>query len=208
MEPNWAADHLQVIRTLMERSALYRRALAPIMIVAGGMGLAAAIGTCFIKIEQPRNFSAFWLGVALVGAAASFLLVRRQALKEAEPFWSVPTRRVSRALLPAFLVGLVGGLVFLLNETLPPSANWFLAVFWTVMYGCALHAAGFFMQRGIRLFGWGFIVGGSIAFIAGFARPDWQTAEAAHYVMGVFFGALHLAYGVYLYFTERSREVS
>ena len=31
MEPNWAAEHLQVIRTLMERSALYRRALAPIM---------------------------------------------------------------------------------------------------------------------------------------------------------------------------------
>jgi len=42
MESNWAAEHLQVIRTLMERSALYRRALAPIMIFNGVVGLAAA----------------------------------------------------------------------------------------------------------------------------------------------------------------------
>ena len=206
MEPNWAADHLQVIRTLMERSALYRRALAPIMMVAGGTGLAAAIGTCFIKVEAPRSFSAFWLGVSLFASIASFLLVRRQALKEAEPFWSLPTRRVMRALLPAFLLGLGGGIVFLADETLPPSANWFLAVFWTAIYGCALHAAGFFMQRGIRLFGWAFVVGGLAAFLAGFVRPQWQSAEAAHYVMGFFFGLLHLAYGIYLYFTEKSRK--
>jgi hypothetical protein len=206
MEPNWATDHLQVIRTLMERSALYRRALAPIMIVAGGIGLLAAVATCFVKIERPFNFSAFWLGVSLLASAASFLLVRRQALKEAEPFWSLPTRRVSRALLPAFLLGLLAGIVFLINQTLPPPANWFLAVFWTAIYGCALHAAGFFMQRGIRLFGWAFVGGGCAAFIAGFVRPEWQSAEAAHYVMGFFFGVLHLAYGIYLYFTEKRRE--
>ena len=42
MEANWATDHLQVIRTLMERSALYRRALAPIMLTCGVIGIAAA----------------------------------------------------------------------------------------------------------------------------------------------------------------------
>ena len=35
METNWAAEQLQTIRTLMERSAVYRRALAPIMLFAG-----------------------------------------------------------------------------------------------------------------------------------------------------------------------------
>ena len=39
MESNWAAEHLQTIRTLMERSAIYRRALAPIMLFAGLTGL-------------------------------------------------------------------------------------------------------------------------------------------------------------------------
>jgi hypothetical protein len=101
---------------------------------------------------------------------------------------------------------LVAGVVFLINQTLPPSANWFLAVFWTAIYGCALHAAGFFMQRGIRLFGWAFVIGGCAAFVAGFVRPAWQSAEAAHYLMGMFFGVLHSAYGIYLYFTEKRRE--
>ncbi len=48
METNWAAEQLQTIRTLMERSAVYRRALAPIMLFVGFVGvLAAAIG-CFV----------------------------------------------------------------------------------------------------------------------------------------------------------------
>jgi hypothetical protein len=42
--------------------------------------------------------------------------------------------------------------------------------------------------------------------VSGFVRPEWQSAEAAHYVMGFFFGVLHLAYGIYLYFTEKRRE--
>ena len=208
MEANWAADHLQVIRTLMERSALYRRALAPIMLACGVIGIAAATATCFVRIDQPRLFAAFWLGVSVLGLLASFLLVRRQALKEAEPFWSSPTRRVSSALLPAFVVGLAGGVAFTAQRDWPPGAAWFLAVLWIAIYGCALHAAGFFMQRGIRLFAWAFILGGSVAFIAAVVRPALQTAEAAHYLMGIFFGVLHFTYGVYLYFTEKSRNAA
>ena len=43
METKWAVDNLQTIRTLMERSALYRRALAPIMILAGTIGIAGGL---------------------------------------------------------------------------------------------------------------------------------------------------------------------
>jgi hypothetical protein len=40
-----------------------------------------------------------------------------------------------------------------------------------------------------------------------FGIPDWVgRLEYAHGIMGVFFGALHLAYGVYLYFTEQRRN--
>ena len=35
MEQHVAAEHLEIIRTLMERSALYRRTLAPIMLSVG-----------------------------------------------------------------------------------------------------------------------------------------------------------------------------
>jgi hypothetical protein len=206
METNWASDHLQTIRTLMERSALYRRTLAPIMIVIGSIGLAAGVIPCFVPLQSDRTFSFFWVGVSLVALIAALLLARRQALKEAEPFWSPPTRRVVQALLPAFLIGFVAAAACAFISG--ASTAWLLAVTWIVAYGCALHAAGFFMQRGIKLFGWVFILSGSALLLAGVMWPQTGTIEIAHYLMGVFFGVLHLGYGTYLYFTERKRAAA
>jgi hypothetical protein len=209
METNWATEHLQTIRTLMERSALYRRALAPVMIVTGSIGLLAAVVPCVLRIEGNANFSSFWMAISLVAMIAAFVLVRRQALKEAEPFWSSPTRRVTQALLPAFIVGLAAGVLFVVSSQALPEASWLLAIIWIIAYGCALHSAGFFMQRGIRLFGWIFIGGGCIFLFTAIFCPAFQkTSEAAHYLMGIFFGALHLAYGIYLYFTEQRKNVA
>src|SRR5207249_1433024 len=113
MESNWAAEHLQVIRTLMERSALYRRALAPIMSFNGVLGTAAALLGCGWRIDAPRPFILYWAGVAILAMAGSFFLVRRQALKESEPFWSPPTRRITQAMLPPLVAGLIIGAVVL-----------------------------------------------------------------------------------------------
>ncbi len=201
MDTDWASDHLHTIRTLMERSALYRRALAPIMIVVGSIGLAAAVAAWRLGIESNRAFALFWLSVSLAALCISFLLVRRQALRDAEPFWSLPTRRVTEALMPAFLVGFSAGGWHLLREQ-PPTA-WWLALVWIVAYGCALHAAGFFMQRGIKLFGWAFILFGCVVLVLSSSWPRLQTSSAAHGLMGLCFGGLHLGYGVYLYFTEK-----
>ena len=187
----------------MERTALYRRALAPIMIVAGIIGISAATGACFIDAGSNREFSVLWLAASVVASIAAFLLVRRQALKDREPVWSPPTRRVTQALLPAFLLGLLAGISCLaLGNVLPPLA-WALPVVWTITYGFGLHAAGFFMERGIKIFGWIFVMGGALAALVLLVQPSWQTAETGHYVMGGFFGVLQLLYGIYLYFTEK-----
>ena len=61
METNWAEENLKTIRTLMERSAIYRRALAPIMIFAGVVGVIAAVAGLLIA---SRFGSGFWLLVA------------------------------------------------------------------------------------------------------------------------------------------------
>src|SRR5712664_1350842 len=166
MESNWAAEHLQVIRTLMERSAVYRRALGPIMIFNGAVGTAAAVTGWCLKIETPRHFILYWAAVGLLAVAGSFLLVRRQALKESEAFWSPPTRRVTQAFVPPLTAGLiVGAIVWLHADSAPQNLGnvigllW-LPLSWIVLYGCAFHAAGFFMPRGMRLFGWGMILGG------------------------------------------------
>src|SRR5438876_1505561 len=148
MDSNWAAEHLQVIRTLMERSALYRRALAPIMIFTGVVGIAGGCLGWALKIESSQGFIAFWAGAGIVALAGSFLLVRRQALRESEPFWSPPTRRVTQALLPGLVAGFIAGAVVF---AISPSAQqdpgsqvrvlgllW-LPLCWVVLYGCAVH---------------------------------------------------------------------
>jgi hypothetical protein len=206
MESNWAAEHLQVIRTLMERSALYRRALAPIMILNGALGLAAAVLGYGLRLDAPRPFILLWTGVAVAAITGSFLLVRRQALKDAEPFWSPPTRRVTQALLPPLVAGFIMTVGAFLHEFPIPglgsqSIELWLPLSWVVLYGCALHAAGFFMPRGMKLFGWAFILGGCPLLAADLAGAA-HAPGSAYAIMGFFFGGLHLAYGAYLYFTE------
>ncbi len=202
-DPNWAAEHLQTIRTLMERSALYRRARAPVMIFTGALGLAGGVVGRALRLEAPQAFTGFWAGVGILALGGAFLLVRRQALKESEAFWSPPTRRVAQGMLPPLLIGSVSGLLALACPAWDFLPVWALPGFWMLLYGCALNAAGFFMPRGIKLLGWIFVACGC-AFMAsrcgggGPLRP-----EADHVWMGAAFGGLHLAYGIYLYFTEK-----
>jgi hypothetical protein len=204
MDTNWATEHLQVIRTLMERTALYRRALAPIMLLAGATGLAGSASALFLaRVESNRAFACLWLGVAAITLVLSYLIARRQALKDDEPFWSPPTRRVTRALVPGFLAGGAAGALALLAEDKLPDAAWLLAPAWVTAYGCALHAAGFFMERGIKLFGLALVALGALALVTFGVVPSLQTARAAHVLMGLVFGAGHLGYGAYLHLTEK-----
>jgi hypothetical protein len=218
METHWAAEHLQVIRTLMERSALYRRALAPVMLLAGSVGLLGAVAGCHIPIATPRAFAAYWMGLAAVTVALAYLLVRRQALKEAEPFWSPPTRRVTQAFLPAIAAGFLITVAVCASMGRPRllesmtfyasglAAFVWLPALWLVLYGCAFHAAGFFLPRGMKLFGYLMLLGGCGLFWIAFRQPP--GFRAGHVVMGTFFGGLHLAYGLYLYFTEKHRTTA
>jgi hypothetical protein len=212
MQSDWAAENLQAIRTLMERAAVYRRALAPIMFLTGTVGLVAAGVGALMGIDSPQGFVGYWLLVSVVPLTGSFLLVRRQALQAAEPFWSPPARRVGQALLPPLTSGFVISLVLLthLEGSEPAIAQvvglvW-LPLGWVILYGAALHAAGFFMPRGVKLFGWMFIAGGCGLFALGI--PDLPRSTFAYGVMGFFFGVLHLAYGFYLALTAKSKNAA
>jgi hypothetical protein len=210
MNPNWAEENLQTIRTLMERSAVYRRALAPIMIFAGTTGILGGLAGWLCRIESNRGFVWLWLGIAIFTLAGALLLVRRQSLKDAEPFWSPPTRRVGQALLPAFFVGLmIAAFVIVFTGNPDPGNNGFqclLVMWWSWCYGCAIHAAGFFMPRGVRWLGWIFILIGSILSVVvntTVFQVDLLQPVSSHLLMGGVFGGLHLAYGIHLHFTEQ-----
>lgn len=205
MEANWAAEHLQVIRTLMERSTIYRRALAPVMLTMGILGLAAGLAGWWMGIESYRAFGGFWLGVGGIGLVVAYGLVRRQAIKDKEPFWSPPTRRVTQALLPPLLAGLATVLAMMLPRWQDPAHVWWFPPFWMILYGCAIHAAGFFMPRGIKLFGWLFIVAGCLFMTILSFQSEALPLRQAHWILGGFCGGMHLAYGAYLYLTEKAK---
>jgi hypothetical protein len=215
MESNWAAEHLQVIRTLMERSAVYRRALAPIMTYIGVIGtIAAIVGLNWWRTIYPPGFILFWACVAAIAMCGSFFLVRRQAIKAGEPFWSPPTRRVTQATLPPLALGLFLGIAAFVSygsslTYVPLETPVWLPISWVALYGCAFHAAGFFMPRGMRIFGWAFVIAGctiaALCLFTGVSKSI-PAGTFANGLMGLFFGLLHLAYGVYLYFTEKRRD--
>lgn len=216
VQADWANEHLQTIRTLMERSAIYRRALAPVMLLTGAVGIAACVAGILLPIDTPRGFVGYWLSISVFPLIGSFLLMRREAIRDKEPLWSPPTRRVVTAVVPAFVAGFAVSLTVLFrvpagNGNMLEGLNRSLAMAWVplgwvILYGCAAHAAGFFMPRGIKLFGWLFIGGGGALFALGI--PDPATPVAGHLLMGTFFGVLHAVYGVYLYFTEKERNAA
>ncbi len=213
MESNWAAEHLQTIRTLMERSALYRRALAPIFTFVGTVGIVAAVAGWWFKIGYAVAFPIYWMAVCLVAMGGAFMLVRRQALKSAEKFWSPPTRRIAQAILPALFIGLVLGVVVVAeSKTLNLDTGrslilcYCLVLLWTLLYGLALHSAGFFTPRGVRIFGWGFVISGIALLLLMCWGPFADLGLSPHWAMGVLFGISHLACGIYLYFTEQRKN--
>ena len=142
MDATQAARNLEVIRTLMERSAIYRRALAPIMLFAGIVGgIVCAAGIVF-HLVSTQTFCGLWLGTAALVVAGAFFIARKQAKRDGEDFWSPPTRRVAQALLPPFLAGTIVGLVRAFFAGEDPTE---LILLWCLFYGCALHSAGSFM---------------------------------------------------------------
>ena len=192
MQPNWAEDNLQTIRTLMERSAIYRRALAPIMLLAGALGILAAAAGLILHLNSTVAFGGLWLTTAALTVAGAFRIARQQALKDNEPFWSPPTRRVTQALLPPLMAGFCLGAWPVVFPGAWHGLNLCSTLVWVLFYGCALHSAGFFMPRGVKFFGWSFMAldcGFFFIMLAGILPEDFN----AHWLMGFFFGALHLA---------------
>ena len=206
MDDPRAAEHLLVIRTLMERAALYRRALAPVSLAAGTLGFAAGALGWFADLDGARSFGILWMVVAIAVLAVSLGIMRRQALHAAEPFWSPPARRVAQAMLPPLLAGLLAGLLVIVPAWRDPLHAWWLPGIWMVLFGCAAHAAGFFLHRGIKLLGWIFGALGAALLLYVNARlhaAGLPSLRLAHAVMGVTFGGLHLLYAASLASTER-----
>lgn len=210
MQPNWAEENLQVIRTLMERAGLYRRALAPVMLTVGLLGLGGGFVGEALRFESVPSFFGLWFTVALVAVGLALMIVRRQALRSAEKFWTPPTRKICLAMTPALTAGFLIAAIPFIDTGGPASARGY-AVAWPLLYGCALHSAGQFISRGVRLLGWAFVLCSvGIGYLAmssemhsGLRGEAGSRLFRPHFLMGFMFGGFHLLAAIYLYFTEK-----
>jgi hypothetical protein len=83
-----------------------------------------------------------------------------------------------------------------------------LPLLWTILYGCAVHSAGFFISRGMRIFGFIIVVCGCSALLVSAKYSNNDLFHFAYAVMGFVFGILHLACGAYLYLTEKGKNAA
>jgi hypothetical protein len=206
MNSDQAHDTLITIRTLMERSSIYRRTLAPIMIFVGTLGIAGAVLGIVMRLERVNAFAALWLGIAITAVSGAFLIARYQAMRDKEEFWSAPTRRVSRALLLPLVCGAFFSLLILFRGA--EHMRWLFVYPNIFFYGCAMHAAGFFMPPITRKLAWTFCaLGAATLVILPMIAPKLDS-QVDHAVMGFFFGVLHFAYGLYLILTNRQPKAA
>jgi hypothetical protein len=164
-----------------------------------------------LGLDTVTGFVGFWLATAVVASGMSLGIVRRQALGDREVFWSPPTRRVAEALLPPLMVGLGTGLAVLLGGGAFQGLAWWLPAIWMVLYGCAIHAAGFFVPRGMKRLGWIFIgTGCGLPLLIGVGPVVGKIPplSVAHLIMAATFGGFHLAYGIYLSLTEKRKSAA
>jgi hypothetical protein len=115
--------------------------------------------------------------------------------------------------LPPLLIGaflnVVGSCQFRGQHYL--EAAFAYVIIWLWLYGCAAHGAAFFMTRGMKVFGWIFIcVACLLVSISLYVRPQagFDVSLSPFLLMGVTFGGLHLAYGIYLYITEKGKNAA
>jgi hypothetical protein len=201
MEQDAAASNLQFIRALMERSAVYQRALAPIMLYVGSVGTLASLAGVALGIEGVRQFCAWWLATAAVALSGAFLIAHRQAQGDHEPFWSPPALRATQAIAPPLAAGLLLSVTLVVYA--PGHPLWLFVLANALFYGCAAHAAGFFVARATRVFGWLIIALAGAALLSVPAAQGTPDFRVNHALMGGLFGLLHLCFAVYLYATER-----
>ena len=100
---------------------------------------------------------------------------------------------------------LAAGLGLAMNYSNIGSDSVRLTAFWLILYGGALHAAGFLCRGGSSCWAGCMCLLGFIMFFSRRLTPS-INENAVHWLMGLSFGIINLTYGVYLKLTLDSME--
>ena len=202
-----AIEHLRVIRSLLEKSQVYRAVSAPAALCGGLLALAASYAALHAHKFSTHLFLVQWLVILGITSALNFFLLHREAIGRSQPFFSEGMRMALRAFLPPMLVGGVLGVCLI----------WFsddvnlASLVWILCYGLALLSTSHFSPRSLVRLGWAFLIVGSVLTIeyfaqVGFASPISSTTPASLF-LGSTFGLLHVAYAVAVFVRKPATQI-
>lgn len=190
MNPQQAAQTLEVIRTLMERTCQYRLLTAAAGLAAGSMAGAGALLFFVLDAENPYHFGAIW-GLVFAGSllATSVGTVVR-AWQQGERIWSRPARAVVLALAPSLFAAVALSVFFFAR-----GQHLWLPGIWMLCYGQGALATSAYAPTSINWLGVVSLVAGALTLWLG---PTWAIL-----MMGLIFGLGHIGLGVALLIDER-----
>ena len=198
-----AEENLRTIRSLMERSTIYRAISAPTALAGGLFSIVAYTLFHYVFDDLLTPFGQWFLGIWLVTLVltlvANTLFIWRGAKLRSEPFISPGMKMALISLLPSMLcAGFLTSV--LLYQSLFIDA-FLLPPIWMICYGLGLLSTSHFAPRSITFLGWVFLFSGFGAFFylqycCQYRGEDTfsNLASASNFTMGATFGFYHLIY--------------
>ena len=178
-----AAENLRFIRQAMERGVTFTSIPG---IGGAAMGVVALVASGFAW-RQPSGdrWLLTWLIAAAVAAAIGLVAMQRTATRIGAPLTGANGRRFALGMAAPFIAGaaITYELWAVRNFTV-------MAPSWLLLYGAGVLTGGIFSVPAVRAIGVCFMALG----IAAIATP----AEWGNVWLGVGFGGLHVAFGIYI----------
>ncbi len=192
MDARQAAQNLELIRTLMERTTQYQLLTARAGLAAGCLAGAGAIAFAApgFDARNPWQFGAVWAIVFAGSLAITCMGTVSRSRERGERVWSRPARAVLLALAPALFAALVLSVFFFAG-----GHHLWLPGIWMLCYGQGALATAAYAPTPIRSLGWSALALGAFTLWLG---PEWAAL-----MMGLVFGLGHIGLGVALLVAER-----
>ncbi|MDP6207231.1 MAG: hypothetical protein QGG01_02920, partial [Roseibacillus sp.] len=143
-EREQAADHLKVIRSLMERTTVYRTISWPTALFGGSLAVLLAVllflrekaaileGTVGEKGISEGSWVTCWMVALILTTFFNVMLVSQKSKREGRPFFSPGLKMALRAFVPPMLAGGVLGIALTLKADAAAAAG---ASVWVTCYG-------------------------------------------------------------------------
>jgi hypothetical protein len=196
MDARQAAQTLEVIRTLMERTCQYQLLTAKASLVAGSLAGAGALAFLWLDASNPWHFGLVWAVVFVGSLTATTVGTVRRGRANGERVWSRQARVVLLALAPS-LVAALALTVFFFSR----GDGWHLWLpgVWMLCYAQGALATSAYAPAPIRWLGVAVLLLGGVTLALG---PAWAV-----WAMGLVFGLGHLALGAVLLVQERRQTM-